>query len=106
MYINQKKEEKMAFARAREGNKEMNIMPGQGRGEGTFKRFPSAALPARDILHGLLPPKNTGKPRLDSSHLVKPGSPKFSQFMDLPDFEPSVSAGSPSAVEDPFTRHL
>lgn len=60
--------------------------------------------------HGFGFSRNVVKPQLDSTRLFalaffKPASSK-SPKLKLPFFETSVSAGYPSPVDDPFTRHL
>lgn len=89
-----------------EGNTEVKLMPGKGSAGGFQKSFPSTCLPTVDAIPCLLPIKHTGTPKLDPTCLGAFGPFKFGKLMNLPYFEYLVSAGYPSSVDDPFTRHL
>src|SRR3990167_8606455 len=102
MYINQKKEERMSYL----GAHEVKLTAGKSRARGSLKRFSPTCLPNFDVLPSFLPPKNIRKPKLDSTCLMAFGFLKSGKLMNLPYFEHSVSAGHPSGIDDPFTRHL
>lgn len=101
-----KEEERMSYLEAHEDNKEIKSMPGKSRVGGFLKEFSSTRLPTVNVLPGILPTRNVGKLKLDSSSLMAFGSIKFSKPMKLPYFEHFVPAGYPIDIEDPFTRHL
>ena len=94
----------MSFLEAHGDHKRIKLLPGKSRGGDSLKRFSSTCLPNIDVLHGLLPTKMIGKPRLDPTCLMSSGSLKFGKVMNQPYFEHSVSAGYPSGVDGPLYK--
>lgn len=88
-----------------ENNDRQETIPNEGWDRQCFTKFSSTYLPQLHARRRFVPPKNTTKPKLDTTCLKALGSFKFGK-LKIPYFEYNVPAGSPCRVDDPFMRHL
>lgn len=95
----------MSYLKTHEKNNATKSIEINDRGADTSRNFYSTCLPSSDALRSSLLVKNKRRYNLHSGSLMEVGLLKFTK-LSLPYFEHKVSAGYPSGVEDPFTRHL
>ena len=86
-------------------NPQCRQLPETGREDDFLKRVSPSCLLSYNARGSFLFSKHIRKPNPDSISLMAFGSFKFVK-LKLPYFEHSVSAGYPTSVDDPFTRHL
>jgi DNA polymerase V len=105
MYINQRRRKMMSLQLIKNEFDGAVSVPGSSKGDGSSKESFSPSLTGDFVLSRFKEVKGNQKYKRDLTSLPECGPIKFTK-LSLPYFLNGVSAGSPSNVDDPYTRHL